>query len=272
MKFAIFYIILIALLISPHLYYEWKYDRPLSQKIETSLENIDMSRDQSAEQSGYVTVIGGGKCLTQKQLHEMVDIEPEKLRDTIYLWQCRGVRNAMVSAQGIDHLHYFANSYLVGYAPFETESVWVPLYTLAIRKQYAFDHLQYSGLADVWQNSRQAFFYTRGDCEDHAIMLADWLISMGLDARVVLGEFKREGHAWVVLLFEGKEYLLEATGKKKIRSLNDFKLARFVTGYSPMCQFNRKRFWWNEGNKHTARYTGDQWVLKSRFKNYKKKP
>ena len=125
-----------------------------------------------------------------------------------------------------------------------------------------------SGFADVWQNSRQAYYFTRGDCEDHAIILADWLISMGLDARVVIGKVDGGGHAWVVLLVDGKEYLLEATDKRKIRSLNNFQLARLVRGYSPEYQFNRKQFWFNAGRQLTTKYTGDHWVLKSRYVNY----
>jgi hypothetical protein len=270
LKYAVFFMILIALLVTPHLYTEWKYDRPIKREIESSLENFEMAQNQRAAQSGYVGVKGTGRKFTEKQLHRMLGYQPAKLVDSTYYWQYQGVRNVTASAQGLDRLHHFANSYLVGFEPFETQSIWVPLYTLAIRKQYEFDRLQYSGLADVWQNSRQAFFYTRGDCEDHAIILADWLISMGLDARVVLGEYHGEGHAWVVLLVDGKEYLLEATGKKKMRSLNDFKLTKLVTGYSPMCQFNRNLFWYNEGNKLTTRYTGNHWVLKSRFVSHKK--
>lgn len=268
MKSAILFIILIGLLVTPHLYTQWKYDRPIKQKIESSLDNLDMPRDQLSEQSGYVGVRGTGRKFTEKQLHDFLDYKPAKLIDGAYYWGYHGVRNATASALGIDRLHHFANSYLVGFEPFETQSVWVPLYALAIRKQYEYDRLQYSGLTDVWQNSRQAFFYTRGDCEDHSIILADWLISMGFDARVVLGEYNGGGHAWVVLLIEGKEYLLEATRKKKLRSLNDFKPAKLVNGYHPMCQFNRKQFWFNEGNKSTRRYTGNHWVLKSRFVNY----
>ena len=272
MKYTILFILLIALLLTPHLYTEWKCDRQIQQKIESSLDGFDMTQNQLSAQSGYVGVIGTGRKFTENQLHRMVNYNPTKMTGHTYYWQYQGVNKATASAQGIDRLHHFANSYLIGFAPFETQSVWVPLYTLAIRKQYAYDRLQYSGLADVWQNSQQAFFYTRGDCEDHAIMLADWLISMGLDARVVLGELNGGGHAWVVLLSEGKEYLLEATRKKKTRSLNDFQLTGVVTGYSPTCQFNRRQFWYNEGKKFTTRYTGDHWVLKSWFVKHKKDP
>lgn len=91
---------------------------------------------------------------------------------------------------------------------------------------------------------------------------------MGLDARVVLGEVKGHGHAWVVLLIDGKEYLLEATDKKKRRSLNNFQLARMVRGYNPKYQFNRDQFWFNAGKAFTTQYSGNHWILKSRFVKY----
>ena len=91
---------------------------------------------------------------------------------------------------------------------------------------------------------------------------------MGLDARVVLGTLNGKGHAWVILLTDGKEYLLEATDKKKKRSLNSFQLARMVRGYNPVYQFNRDQFWFNAGNAVTNHYSGDHWILKSRYVNY----
>jgi len=136
---------------------------------------------------------------------------------------------------------------------------------LAVKKRYQFDHLQYSGLADVWQNSIQAFYYARGDCEDHSIVLADWLISLGKDARVALGDYNGNGHAWVVLIHDQKEYILEATSKRKIKSLKHYPLAGLARGYHPTFQFNRTEFWVNTGTKFTTKYTGKHWVLRSRF-------
>jgi hypothetical protein len=51
-----------------------------------------------------------------------------------------------------------------------------------------------------------------GDCEDTSILLADWLISRGFDARVVIGETEAfQGHAWCVVRVEDEVYLLETT-------------------------------------------------------------
>lgn len=282
---VLLFLCLILLLIAPHVYTEWKhtrqikskipsstewdYDKEIKAKISSSLKTLDMNQDQSTEQAGYVKVKGVKDYFTEKDLHRILRNKKQNLGKA-YTWKWHGVPNATKSAQGLDRLHHFANSYLIGFEPFETKSVWVPLYTLTLRKHYEFDHIQYSGLADVWQNSRQAFYYTRGDCEDHSIILADWLISMGLDARVVLGKVNGKGHAWVILLKDGKEYLLEATSKRKLRSLNKFPLAPMVRGYNPEYQFNRDQFWFNDGNAFTTQYSGDHWKLKSRFVNYNK--
>ena len=265
---GLFFLVLIILLIAPHLYTEWKYDRPIKRDIAFSLEKLDNNQNQSTEQAGYVKVNGVATCFTEEELHRILKNQKKNHAKGSYYWQWCGVPNATISAQGLDHLHHFANSYLIGFEPFETKSVWVPLYTLTLRKRYEFDRIQYSGLADVWQNSRQAFYYTRGDCEDHSIILADWLISMGLDARVVLGSLNGQGHAWVILIKDGKEYLLEATAKRKVRSLNSFPLARMIRGYNPQYQFNRDHFWLNAGNALTTRYSGNHWKLKSRYVNY----
>lgn len=250
------------------MYTEWKYDRQIKLQILSSLEKLDSNQNQSTDQAGYVKVKGVKHYFTEKDLHMILRNQKRNHGKSSYTWKWHGVSHATVSAQGLDRLHHFANSYLIGFRPFETKSVWVPLYTLTLRKHFEFDHIQHSGLVEVWQNSRQAFYYTRGDCEDHSIILADWLISMGLDARVVLGKLKGKGHAWVILVKDGKEYLLEATAKRKLRSLNSFQLARMVRGYNPEYQFNRDQFWFNAGNAFTTHYSGDHWILKSRYVNY----
>lgn len=165
-------------------------------------------------------------------------------------------------APGLDRRHHFANAYLVGYVPFEGVDAWVPLVSLAQRKQYAYDHDQYPGVPELWQTSREAFFYPQGDCEDHAIALADWLIGLGLDARVVLGRMKEEGHAWVVVLDGARTYLLEATHKRPGRALP---LASQLPDYRPEAMFNRDSYWVNTGSPLTTDYTGARWQRRSGF-------
>lgn len=166
-------------------------------------------------------------------------------------------------APGLDRRHHFANAYLVGYVPFEGVDAWVPLVSLAQQKKYAYDHDQYPGMPELWQTSREAFFYPQGDCEDHAIALADWLIGLGLDARVVLGKLREEGHAWVVVLDGTRTYLLEATHKRPGRALP---LASQLPDYRPEAMFNRESYWVNAGSPLTTEYTGRRWQLRSGFR------
>jgi hypothetical protein len=168
-------------------------------------------------------------------------------------------------APGIDHRHHFANSYLVGYVPYPDVAPWVPLYALSQRKHYRFDHEQYPGMPEIWQTSREAFFFEEGDCEDHAIALADWLIGLGHDARVVLGQVDQGGHAWVVLIEDGNTYLLEATDKRQ-RPEQTLPLAQSLPEYRPEAMFNREDYWVNTGNVRTTDYTGPQWQLRSSFR------
>lgn len=177
-----------------------------------------------------------------------------------------GYRGGMAgTAYGTDKKHHFFNSYLLGYEPFKTDKVWVPLYTLAYRKEYQLDEKQYVGKADVWQTSVEAFKNTRGDCEDHAIVLADWLIAMGEDARVVLGMHKSEGHAWVVLMRGKKTYLLEPTSKDMHGAMKSLQPASLAINYHPDYMFNRESFWVNTGSARLLDYQSPKWVLKSHY-------
>lgn len=166
-------------------------------------------------------------------------------------------------APGLDRRHHFANAYLVGYVPFPQVEAWVPLAALAQRKRYQFDHEQYPGTPELWQTSREAFFHPRGDCEDHAIALADWLIGLGHDARVVIGTMRGGGHAWVVVLDGARTYLLEATDKRPGRALP---LASQLPEYQPEAMFNREDYWVNAGSPLTTDYRGLHWQPRSRFR------
>ena len=157
------------------------------------------------------------------------------------------------------------NSYLVGIRPFAVENPWLPLYVIAKTKTYQLDSEQYK-TPELWQNSAQAFMLPRGDCEDHALALADWLISEGVDAKVVIGKYKQGGHAWVVASQNNKIYLLEATTKRVRKNWNHYPLASLSQHYYPELMFNRNEFWQNTGAKATKDYQGVHWKKRSIFK------
>lgn len=172
-----------------------------------------------------------------------------------------------MSASGVDGKQKLVNVYLEGYEPFPVDNVMIPLLVLSQRKNYQLDSVHYFGRQDVWQSSRQAYLYSRGDCEDHALILADWLIAMGEDARVVVGSWNGEGHAWVTLFKDGQEYLLEATKKSGLGRNKPYPLAKLHTGYVPEYMFNDRYFWVNTGTKYTPRFAEIAWEKRSRF-NY----
>ncbi len=257
-------LLLIVLLVAPQIYTTWRTNTALQHKIDVSVRQLGITGQGGVNRAGHVEVEGVMRVLTEKHIHRFLR-QDRRSANFSHIWAWGGVSRATMTALGIDRMHHFVNSYLVGYQPFESQRIWVPLYTLGLRKRYEYDHLQYSGLKDVWQNSRQAYYYTRGDCEDHAMILADWLIEMGIDARVVLGRHKEQGHAWVVFMRNGKVFLLEATSKKKSRRSGAIPEAAVMVHYHPMYQFNRDSFWVNTGSQFITRYTGPLWKRNSRF-------
>ena len=165
---------------------------------------------------------------------------------------------------------YFVNGYLNGYIPYKIDSVFKPLEFVRTNVKYQRDKFGYNNRPEVWQTSKQTLNTHRGDCEDHAIVLADWLIGLGYDARVVSGEVefpsqKRGGHAWVVLFKDNKEYILESTKKTK---WNILPLASSLPYYFPKYMFNRKDFWINSGSVYTTKYASSKWKKSGKFKPY----
>ncbi|MEM0896418.1 MAG: transglutaminase-like domain-containing protein [Verrucomicrobiota bacterium] len=77
---------------------------------------------------------------------------------------------------------------------------------------YVKDKYTPDGQEDAWQTSRETVQFGNGDCEDTSILLCDWLLSRGIEARVAVGEHREAGgHAWVVARIDGKEHILETT-------------------------------------------------------------
>jgi hypothetical protein len=161
---------------------------------------------------------------------------------------------------------FFVNGYLNGFVPYNVQNIWMPLKYLQTRLKYQSDEVGYNNRKEVWQTAKESYIKLRGDCEDHAILLADWLIGLGYDARVVVGKVKFAGrlggHAWVILLKDGQEYLLEATKKSK---WNILPLAKSLPYYFPKFMFNRKDFWVNTGSVITTEYLDAKWKKSGKF-------
>ena len=87
------------------------------------------------------------------------------------------------------------------------------------------------GYSDIWQIPEQLEKSGRGDCEDMSIYLADWLISDGYDAWVVIGTFHDQGHAWV----EVGDFILDATS-----SIKSPFFKKYRHEYKEQIRFNRE--------------------------------
>lgn len=246
---------------------EDSFDAAISYQINEALQQPPDADGTQDSGSNFIEDLAGGtnRRLSERQIQAYLKNLAKKKKAGVRFWWLKNKKVIAASAFGTDNSHHFVNGYLVGYAPFETAQLWVPHYTVAMRLRYQMDSKQYGGLRDVWQNSKQAFFNTRGDCEDHALVIADWLIEMGVDARVALGKFKKSGHAWVVVFMDDQVFLLEATNKQKRKHWRHYPLADLASGYYPNYMFNRDYFWVNTGSEITTDYTGRHWAKRSRY-------
>jgi hypothetical protein len=243
-----------------------KIDSDIKKDIDATLLTMN-ERDLTLPSKGYsLDILPVNIHRTDNDINLMLRSTGDKSGSFTFRYDYVGIFT--MSAQGVDGLQHLANTYLEGFQPFKVDNIMMPLYVLSQRKRYILDDKLYPGRSEVWQSSRQAFYYPRGDCEDHAIALADWLIEMGEDARVVLGDWDGGGHAWVILFKNGKEFLLEATTKRGLSRNKPYPAAILHRDYHPEYMFNREYFWENTGSKLTTKYSGKYWKKKSRY-NYK---
>ncbi|MGI9325399.1 MAG: hypothetical protein ACR2PZ_09290 [Pseudomonadales bacterium] len=235
--------------------------------VDLALEALEEDNPGPRTTQGWVELASDGQRISAarlvRTLPRSLDLHPVPVIASL-----GAERSAVGLARGVDRNYHVWQSFLEGYVPFETENIWLPLLILAKRKTYALDHDLYrlAPDADIWQTSRESFRLSKGDCEDHAVLLADWLVGLGERARVAVGTLEGGGHAWVVLFRNGKEYVLEATQKHGVTGLRSYPLARTKPEYQPRYQFDRENFWVNTRSGPTTRYADERWQLRSRFR------
>jgi hypothetical protein len=122
---------------------------------------------------------------------------------------------------------------------------------------------------DIWNRAEKTWRTRSGDCEDHAILLTDFLITQGFNARVAVGLWKKEGHAWVVVNHRGREYLLEQIGNLSPRFPP--RVETYSKDYEPYYSFDRDAIYYPiEFNKKATTYFSEtKWrkTLKQNIKN-----
>ncbi len=238
-------------------------EKTLEDRVVEALQEMPADGLRVFHGDNYAEERQSGQTLSEREIQVRLGDTPLEDASRSCSWSHSEHGLVTLSSMGTDRLHHIVNGYLVGYAPFKVEEPWQPLYVLAGRLRYQLDNAQYEGLEEVWQTSREAFFNTRGDCEDHALALADWLIDSGYEARVVLGEAEGEGHAWVVVFDGGKTYLLEATDKRRRKHWQHIPLAAFAGTYLPHFMFDRDNLWEVKPGKRG--YGEASWRLVSRY-------
>ena len=175
------------------------------------------------------------------------------------LWQeyVSSETQALLPNQNLLSLYYLApestsgisyppNSYLVGFSPMTISSYSEAVELIKKKVIYAVDE-KYFERSDSWQTSAQVWANKVGDCEDHAILLVDWLLSSGFEARVVVGQEKsgQKFHAFVELNYSSKSLLLEATEKKA--RLDYRKQHRELSNrYKAIYAFDRTTVWYGD--------------------------
>lgn len=126
---------------------------------------------------------------------------------------------AVIAADSRGRFRY-VNEFLTGYSPpakfprdqsriQELFTIWKAVHSHCA---YTRDPAARKKDTDCWQTAVETQNLQRGDCEDSAIFLSDWLISRGFQARMALGRYgDMGGHAWCVVHLDGNDYLLEST-------------------------------------------------------------
>ncbi|MGD8560679.1 MAG: hypothetical protein PVH04_13500, partial [Gammaproteobacteria bacterium] len=154
-----------------------KIDSDIKKDIDATLLTMN-ERDLTLPSKGYsLDILPVNIHRTDNDINLMLRSTGDKSGSFTFRYDYVGIFT--MSAQGVDGLQHLANTYLEGFQPFKVDNIMMPLYVLSQRKRYILDDKLYPGRSEVWQSSRQAFYYPRGDCEDHAIALTDWLIEMG---------------------------------------------------------------------------------------------
>ncbi len=163
----------------------------------------------------------------------------------------------------------WGNEFLVGYQPpavfpaditreHEMFIVWNAVNSDCI---YRTDSNEPGESRDAWQMGLETMVRGQGDCEDTSILLTDWLIARGFNARMAIGTIRGGGHAWCVVRLDGVEYLLESTNANPDMNHLPY-VERVGAGYEPHTLIDRDYIYvLAKGvQRFKGRYYSDDWV------------
>jgi hypothetical protein len=91
---------------------------------------------------------------------------------------------------------------------------------VTLNTEYVPDMTQY-GYEEVWAMPDEVLRRLRGDCEDLSFLLCSLLLALGVQAQVVFGMYKGQGHAWVEAQVDGAGGILESTSGQPFSGFAD---------------------------------------------------
>jgi transglutaminase-like putative cysteine protease len=95
---------------------------------------------------------------------------------------------------------------------------------------------------EYWQFSNETLYLKTGDCEDFSILLCSLLRANGWDSssvHVIIGEQNNQHHAWVRLLYDGRQYNIEPQGNGFEIAIGDY---LNLSGFEAIYFFNDLEF------------------------------
>ncbi len=217
-----------------------------------NLEKINLPPESSKIQSGNIINLGTNTIIRESDLEtgfeQLIDTKNTSLLSLISSDKKLSLRVAF----GSDNKYHAVNAFFTGFNPFYVDSPLKAWKLLSKRIQYKKDN-ESTDSRDIWFNSAETFNRRTGDCEDSSILLADWLISLGYDARVAVGSIKGAGHAWVIIQDNQTKnwFLLEST---HYPVYNTLPLAAQQADYKPKIMFNKEYVWENMDEKNNNYY------------------
>lgn len=132
----------------------------------------------------------------------------------------------------------------------DPETTMIRIWEAILRRcDYAHDRS-----TEAWKRSYETWNEASGDCEDTSILLADALISAGIEARVAVGWNIHIGeHAWCVARIGDRQWVLESTLQPETgQSLSPRTVASVASEYRPEHLFDRQALYVRRGSPNPA--------------------
>jgi hypothetical protein len=206
-------------------------------------------------------IIGTKRIFTYEELNHIYS--KQKNYGTLIL-STKTTKDFTATAMATDNKRYIANEFLQGYSPYKVTNVWQIMDRMR-DFEFLADGATVKKNRDIWLTGKEFFTHRIGDCEDYAILLADWMIKNNWDARIILGTLNNIGHAWVLLRVNEKDYILDSTKKSLFSQYRHFPLAKHKPEYKHEYMFNRSEFWSYEKKKNNSAYSKTNWTHKSQI-------